>query len=136
MFRAMAAVLLFAALLTGCGSQERILSEQEAAAVLAYSEPKTETLMQAINSGVYAAFSRDLDEGMRNAIPEAKWQGFLDDIRGKVGDYRSRQVESVRQTGEYYAVVYKATFSKLDGVTLRVVYRAAEPHAISGLWYK
>ena len=132
----LAFLLLSAADLAGCGSQERVLPVQEAGPVLAYSEAKTDNLMQAINAGDYKAFSRDLDEAMRGAIPESKWQGFLDDIRGKVGDYQSRNIESVRQSGEFYAVVYVAKFSKLDNVTLRVVYRAAEPHAISGLWYK
>ena len=128
--------LVVALALVGCGSQERVLSQQEASAVLAYSEAKTDNLMQAINAGDYKGFARDMDQAMLNAVPESKWQGFLDDMRGKVGDYRSRQVESVRQSGEFYAVLYNARFSKLEGVTLRVVFRAAEPHQISGLWYK
>jgi hypothetical protein len=32
-------------------------------------------------------------------------------------------------------VIYDARFTKDDAVTMRVVFRAAQPHEISGLWF-
>ena len=122
--------------LAGCSSQERVLPASEAAPILAYSEAKTDNLLKAINADDYDAFARDMDEAMRSAIPRDKWAAFRGDIAGKMGVYESRQVDSVRQAGDYYAVVYAAAFSQQKTVTVRVVFRAAEPHSISGLWFK
>lgn len=57
------------------------------------------------------------------------------DRDSKLGLYISREVNSVVQTGEFYAVLYDAKFEKDDAVTVRVVFRVAEPHEISGLWF-
>jgi hypothetical protein len=138
---------LAAALLTGlilltlagpiaCQSQERILPADESAAVLAYSEAKTANMMTGLQSGDYAAFSRDFDDAMRKALPADKFPAFRDEVRAKIGDLQSRTVESVRQNGDFFAVVYRARFTANDNVTLRVVFRAAAPHQIGGLFYK
>ena len=101
--------------------------------MLAYAEAKTSNLMAGLKSGDYAAFSRDFDEAMRKALPADKFAAFRDDIRAKIGDFQSRKVDSVRQTGDFVAVVYAARFTANDNVTLRVVFRVAEPHPIGGL---
>ncbi len=133
----LAGVLVLSMLtLAACASQERILPADESAAVLAYAEDKTTNMMAGLRSGDYAAFSRDFDEAMLKALPADKFAAFRDDIRAKIGDLQSRTVDSVRQSGDFVAVVYAARFTANDNVTLRVVFRAAEPHQIGGLFYK
>jgi hypothetical protein len=39
------------------------------------------------------------------------------------------------EQGEFYSVIYDAVFEKDDAVAMRVVYRIADPHQISGLWF-
>jgi hypothetical protein len=129
-------ILLSLAGLTACQSQERILPAEESAAVLAYAEAKTTNMMAGLQSGDYAAFSRDFDDAMRGALPADKFAAFRDDTRAKIGDLQSRTVDSVRQNGDVVAVVYIARFTANDNVTLRVVFRVAAPHQIAGLFYK
>jgi hypothetical protein len=128
--------LLMAVGSTACQPQERVLSPQEGAEVLFWAESKTSNLMAGLKSGDYAAFSRDFDEAMKGALPAGKFAAFRDDLRAKIGDLESRKVDSVRQNGDFVAVVYIARFTANDNVTLRVVYRVAEPHLIGGLFYR
>jgi hypothetical protein len=129
-------ILLSIAGLTACQSQERILPAAESEAVLSYAEAKTTNMMAGLQSGDYAVFSRDFDDAMRGALPADKFAAFRDDTRAKIGDLQSRTVDSVRQNGDYVAVVYIARFTANDNVTLRVVFRVAAPHQIAGLFYK
>ena len=132
----MALMLLSLAGLTACQSQEKVLSAEESVPVLAYAEAKTSNLMAGIQIGDYAVFSRDFDDAMRGALPVDKFPAFLADWRAKLGDLQTRTVDSVRQNGDYVAVVYAAKFTANDQVTLRVVFRVAPPHQIGGLFYK
>lgn len=132
--------LLAIALMVGvaCTNQpeERLVTGPESAAVLAYSEARTDNLLAAIGKQDYSAFSRDLDDAMKTAMPQDKFLAMCADIKSKMGDYQSRQVDSVRQSGDFTAVVYAARYSLNDKITLRVVFRTAEPHGISGLWFR
>ena len=73
---------------------------------------------------------------MRTALPAEKSPAFRDDVRAKIGDLQTRTVDSVRQNGDFVAVVCAAKFTTNDQVTLRVVFRVAPPHQIGGLFYK
>lgn len=133
------AVIFLAALavsaLTGCGSQGTSLSGEAAEAVLAFSESKTDNLLAGMNAGDYAVFSQDFDAEMLSAMTETEFNNLKADRDEKLGLYVSREVESVVQTGDFYAVNYKAVFEKDDAVGMRVVYRISEPHEVSGLWF-
>jgi hypothetical protein len=122
-------------LLAGCGPQETTLAGAERDAVLAFGESKTDNLLAGMNANDYAAFSRDFDEGMLNGITPAQFETLKKDRDVKLGLYVSRQVNKVLQTGDFYAVLYDAKFEKEAAVTVRVVFRVAEPHKVSGLWF-
>ncbi len=127
-----------AGLLTACGgAKETELSGQEKEAVLAFSEPKTETMMAGMKAGDYAAFSQDFDQDMRTAMPQESFGNFKQDYDGTLGAYVSRKVNRVMQSqsGKFVAVVYDAVFEKDDTVSMRVVFRADDPHEIGGLWF-
>ncbi len=129
----LAALLVF--LLAGCAPQETVLSGDEQDAVLAFSEAKTDNLLAGLNANDYAAFSADFDQDMLNAMTQAQFDALKLDRDAKVGLYVSREVTSVVQQGDFYAVVYSAAFEKAPDVTVRVVFRIADPHQVSGLWF-
>ena len=122
-------------LLAGCGSQATSLTEEDQDAVLAYSEGKTDNLLTGMNANDYAAFTRDFDQDMLDAMSQTQFDALKKDRDAKLGLYLSREVHSVTQTGDFYTVNYDAKFEKDDAVTIRVVFRIAEPHQVSGLWF-
>ena len=128
-------VVLALSLLAGCGSQVTTVTGDDGDAVLALSEAKSDNLLAGMNAGDYAMFSQDFDEGMLNAMPQAAFDALKEDRDAKLGPYVSREVNSVVQDGDFYTVIYDAKFEKDDAVTVRVVFRAADPHEISGLWF-
>lgn len=129
----LAALLL--GLLAGCAPQETTLSGDEQDAVLAFSEAKTDNLLAGMNANDYAAFSADFDQEMLNAMTQAQFDALKLDRDAKLGLYVSRKVTSVVQQGDFYAVIYSAAFEKDADVVIRVVFRIADPHQVSGLWF-
>ena len=126
---------LIFSLLAACAPQETVLSEDEADAVLAFSEEKTDNLLAGMRAGDYAAFSWDFDQQMLDAITETQFETLKKERDATLGAYVSRQVNRVVQTGDFYVVFYDAEFEKDDAVTMRVVFRIAEPNEVSGLWF-
>ena len=122
-------------LLAGCGSQATSLTEEDKEVVLAFSEGKTDNLLTGMNANDYAAFSKDFDQDMLDAMSQTQFDTLKKDRDAKLGLYLSREVHSVTQTGDFYTVNYDAKFEKDDAVTIRVVFRIAEPHQVSGLWF-
>jgi predicted small secreted protein len=131
----LALIVLVASLLAGCGSKTTTLTGADKDAVLAFSESKTDNLLAGMNAGDYAMFSADFDQAMLNAMTKDQFDAMKKDRDAKLGLYVSRQVNSVVQDGEFYAVIYDAKFEKDDAVVMRVVFRIAEPHQVSGLWF-
>jgi hypothetical protein len=127
--------LFFIQLLAGCAPQGKTLTGADKEAVLAFSEAKTDNLMAGMNANDYAMFSRDFDQDMLNAMSQSQFGLLKKDRDAKLGLYVSRQVNSVVPQGEFYSVIYDTKFEKDDAVTVRVVFRAAEPHQVSGLWF-
>ena len=111
------------------------LTSSEKDAVLAYSEPMTNNLMQGLNDDDYAVFSRDLNDRMKGAITETALANMRTQVNGKIGNYVARQVQSVSSSGDSVTVLYAARFANDDQVTMRVSFETAEPHRISGLWF-
>ena len=133
-------VLLLAALVVsfsaGCGgSQETVLTGEEQDAVIAFSESKADNLLAGMNANDYAAFSKDFDQDMLTNMTEAQFATLKKDRDAKLGLYVSRTVNNVVQVGDFYAINYDAVFEKDAAVSVRVVFRMAEPHEVSGLWF-
>lgn len=118
-----------------CGSGETELSGEEKEAVLAFSEAKSDNLLAGMNANDYSTFSKDFDQDMLNAMTESEFVKLKQDRDAKLGLYVSRQVNRVVQSGDFYAVIYDAAFEKDDAVSVRVVFRVADPHEVSGLWF-
>jgi hypothetical protein len=122
-------------ILVGCGSRETALSGAAKEAVLAFSEAKTDNLLAGMNANDYTTFSKDFDQDMLNAMTESEFAKLKADRDATLGPYVSRTVKEVVQSGDFYAVIYDAVFEKEDAVSVRVVFRVADPHAVSGLWF-
>ena len=129
------AIVFLSTLLTACAPAGTTLTGADREAVLAYSEAKTDNLLVGMNANDYAAFSKDFDQDMLNGIPQEQFDVLKKDRDEKLGLYVSRQVKNVVQQGDFYVVFYEAKFEKDDAVTMRVVFRIAEPHQVSGLWF-
>lgn len=128
--------VVMVSLLAGCGgSSETKLTGADQETVLAFSESKTDNLLAGLNADEYAVFSKDFDKDMLKAMPQTEFTRLKADRDAKLGNYVSRKVDQVVQTGDFYAVIYDAVFEKDDAVTVRVVFRVADPHEISGLWF-
>ena len=130
--------MLFASLLTACGgTNETELTGEQKEAVLAFSEAKTDNMMAGMKTGDYAVFSKDFDQAMLNAMPADAFDKFKQDYDGRLGAYVSHKVNRVMQSesGKFVAVIYDTVFEKDEAVTMRVVFRAEDPHEISGLWF-
>lgn len=127
--------LMVVSFLAGCGSKETSLTGVDRDAVLAFSESKTDNLVAGMKSNDYAMFSGDFDQDMLKAITQSQFEALKKDRDAKLGAYVSRQVNSVTQSGDFYAVIYDAVFEKESSVTMRVVFRVADPHEVSGLWF-
>jgi hypothetical protein len=131
----LALTILVLSLLAGCSSQGTTLTGSDRDAVLAFSETKTDNLFAGMNSGDYATFSKDFDKAMLSAITKDQLDALKKDHDARFGAYLSRQVNSVVKQGDFYAVIYDVKFEKDAAVTVRVVFSAAEPHLVSGLWF-
>jgi len=134
-FRVLLIATLFMSILASCAPKTTPLSGADRNAVLAYSEPKTDNLLAGMNAGDYAMFSANFDADMLAAMTESKFNTLKADRDAKLGFYVSRTVDTVFQQGDFYVVVYLAKFEKDEAVTVRVVFRMAEPHQVSGLWF-
>lgn len=128
-------LVVFCIFLAGCAPQTATLEGPTKEAVLTYSEAKTDTLLEGLASGDYATFSQDFDADMLKAIGETQFETLKKDRDTKLGAYISRKVNRVVQQDDFYAVIYDTKFEKDEAVTMRVVFRMAEPHDISGLWF-
>lgn len=121
--------------LLSCNTPAQPITGAERDAVLAYTEPKTENLLNGFNAGDYAIFARDFDATMRQAETETVFLQTRASIMGKIGKYVSRQVTDVVKQDNFVVVMYNGRFEKEDGVTMRVVFRPDGEHQISGLWF-
>jgi hypothetical protein len=130
-------VLLLAITLAGCKTPtpDR-LSGADRDAVLAFSEPMTDNLIDGMTSGDYAVFSKDLDKPMLFGMPERNFQYFRRDRYARLGKYVSRTVEDVIKGRDgYYTVSYNVVYEADEEIVMRVVFQQEEPHLISGLWF-
>lgn len=107
--------------LTAC---ERTLSGNEKTAVLASSEPITDNLIAGLTANDYAVFSLDFDSDMDERVPASVFADWKREVDNKIGNYLSRQVDQVRQSDEFFVVVYQAEFEKEKHVTITIALHA------------
>jgi hypothetical protein len=124
--------------LAGCGSKSAAIDQN---AVLAYAGPATDNLLAGLNAGDYVKFSRDFDAQMKSAIPETAFQQTRQSLLSKVGQYQSRTLVTIHQTGPadnpVMVVIYNGKFGKADNVSITVSFqKSGGKEQVTGLYFK
>jgi|WetSurMetagenome_2_1015567.scaffolds.fasta_scaffold263173_2 hypothetical protein len=119
------------------GPSGTMLSEKQRNTVLAFSEAKTDNLLEGWNEVNYAHFSKDFTVDTLKSIPREQFEKLRKDEFTGLGSYHSREVEGVVQRSDgSYTVIYYVVFDNDDEVLMRVTFQADEPHEISGLQFE
>ena len=123
-------------ILTGCTASPKTIEGADRDAVLAYSEPKADNELAALNAGDYEAFVKDYDETMLKATTPESFINLVSIISTKLGKYLSREVTAVTAVGDdAILVIYSARFENEEGVTIRLIFQPGGNHLITGLWF-
>jgi hypothetical protein len=96
--------------------------------------------LTALNSGDYAAFSKDFDEAMKKAIPETDFQEMAAAFDEKIGDYVSKKYVSRQDEVQkiYTVVIYQAEFTREPAgvkVTITFLETVGGEVLVSGLFF-
>jgi hypothetical protein len=84
----------------------------------------------------YESFSADFTDQMKSSIDAAKFEALVNDLTSKLGAYQSHELSKAEEVeGGFVSVTYKTKFEKAT-ITMRLVHESAEPHLVSGLWFK
>ena len=126
-------------LLAACQRQSpsgTMLSLGDQKAVLAFSEPAIDNLLEGLKTGDYEVFSQDFSEEMLEDMPPEKFEQWKKDRDARLGWYLRRVVEGmVHRSDGTYTVIYQASFAFNDSVLMRVVFEADPPHQICSVWF-
>jgi len=129
-------LLLLAVSACGCIDQESVISDDDAAQVLAYADPIAENLLAGFNEDNYTTYSRDFSPEMKQSLDEGAFEQNREYVTSRIGLYKSRSSPVVTDDGKYIVVTYKGEFEREDGVNLRFVFKKDdESHRLHGLWF-
>jgi len=106
--------------------------------VAAYADPATENILIAMNNGDYASFSKDLDDTMKNELPEDSFADFVAAVNGQVGDYvpDSKNLTGFNIENGLTTATYKINFESMEDVALEVVFQKIDDKMmVVGLWF-
>jgi hypothetical protein len=133
-------VLFLCSILAACQKNVpsgAMLSQEERKSVLAFSEAKMDSLLEAWNEANYADFSQQFSQDLLKSMPQQEFEKLRNDEYTGLGRYYSREVEGVVQKSDgSYTVIYYVVFENDDEVLMRVTFQADEPHEISGLQFE
>jgi hypothetical protein len=102
-------------------------------------DPLTENYFVSINSEDYGMFSKDFDDGMKNAVTKDKFSQLILPVKDGLGDYIPDSIRLVTIAGEkgFTAVYYDADFSRKSDVKIKMVFsKTNNEFKISGQWFE
>lgn len=89
-----------------------------------FADIAAENYLISVNDQDFDAFSKDLSNEMKEALPEAEFMLFADQIEGLIGKYiegSKKFIKTEKESG-YIAVLYDADYSdEPAGVEVRIV---------------
>jgi hypothetical protein len=133
-------ILFLSGLLAACQKSDpggAMLSREQRKAVLAFSEPKVDKMLEGWTEVNYAVFSKDFTQDLSKSMTQAEFEKLRNDEFTGLGRYYSREVEGVVQRSDgSYTVIYYVVFGNDDEVLMRVTFSADELHEISGLRFE
>ncbi len=126
-------------LLSACSAQQPKSTVVEGAArdqVLAYADPIAENMLAGMNNGDYAAFSRDFNQKMKDAMGPDSLPKLKDQLEPRIGKYQSKQPQQVLDYGDLITITYNGVFEKAKNIKILVTVTKSEPHQVAGLFFQ
>ena len=131
------AILLTSLLIAGCGGPTGTeLTGDARDQTLEYIDPIADNLLNGLKIKDYAAFSQDFNDDMLKAIDETKFNALYSQLNDQIGEYQSRSISKVTDFYPNITAEYAGVFSKTDKVNIVLTVTKAEPHKITGLYFR
>ncbi|MCD4670415.1 MAG: DUF3887 domain-containing protein [Actinomycetia bacterium] len=89
-----------------------------------FAEIAAEDYLIAVNNRDFETFSKNLSKEMKEALPEAEFLSFVDQIEEIIGNYveSSKNFKKTEKESGYIAVIYNAKYTdEPAGVEVRIV---------------
>lgn len=132
--RALLLIVFLLSTLSAC-SNTKAVPEEVQTDLIAAAEPITDRLLAALAANDYDSFVQDMEPKMKSAMTPEQFDALRQLLDSKAGAYQSRQLNTVQQSGDFYIILYTATFEKSPAVTIRVVLTNTAPYQLTGLWF-
>ena len=132
-------LLIAILLLSACSAQQpksTVIEGAQRDKVLAYADPIADNLLTGMANNDYAAFSKDFNQKMKDAMGPDSLQKLRDQLDPRIGQYQSRQAEQVLDYGDLVTVTYNGVFEKAKNVKILLTFTKAEPHQVAGLYFQ
>ena len=105
-------VVCLCSMLTACRPpvpSGSMLSVADQKAILAFSEPEIDNMLEGLKTGDYDVFSQDFSEEMLQAMPREEFEQWKKERDDRLGWYLRREVEGMVQRSDgTYTVIYQA----------------------------
>ena len=127
-------LIVLSLLLAGCAGGTK--TDKAGNDIATYANPLADNLINGLELGDYAAFSKDFDEAMLKGIPESSFQDILDLFTTKVGTCANYDLTQTGVTGGFPYAIYTLKCEKsARGVQVKMVITAEAPYKVTGLWF-
>jgi hypothetical protein len=113
-----------------------ILSGQtlDVSALRTYADSETENVLAALSNNDYTAFSRDLNQSMKNSMSKSAFEKLYNQLKTSVGNYQSKVFEAATNANDFITAQYLAAYSdKSGGVWITISFDKNKK--ISGLYF-
>jgi hypothetical protein len=129
---------LLSLIVSGCTSKPagKELSGTERDNTIAYIDPITDNILKGLAEGNYQEFSRDFNEKMAAALNQQQFETTKKQLDEQFGAYQSRSLTQAIDYGDMVTAVYTGVFSKSPKVQILVTVTKADPHKVSGLYFR
>jgi|WetSurMetagenome_2_1015567.scaffolds.fasta_scaffold311183_1 hypothetical protein len=99
-----------------------------------YSDPETENILISINNNDYAGFSKDLDQVMKNTLPQSAFSQLYSQIKSSIGDYISKEFAGASANNDVTTVLYQAQYTdEPSGVWITISFNSDKK--VAGLYF-
>jgi hypothetical protein len=78
------------------------------------AEPMLDRILQGVNKGDYALYSSNFSKGLKDQITEKDFKTLNEDLKTKIGEYKSRKFMDILNKKLVDIYVWKAKFTKID----------------------
>lgn len=121
------------AVVGACSSTLTPTTNPEVAAIRAYADPATQTILQGLSDDNLAKYTRYADAQFKAAVTQDMLDKTSAQINSQLGSFASITSSSTEKQGEYTIVHYKAKYSKGD-VGVKMVFD--QDHLVAGQWFE